>query len=194
MDCLIWLAIPGHQKCSCNRDRVWSWPWCPASLWHPFRAATQCTLGTMQSSKSLFFPLGTEHRYRAFWRIIKFWQFCKISWPSSLEAWSPMSVFRSVFFLASNRSKTTLSTKSSLWASTQSVTCIWTNTHPAATCTSFPTPWSPSTTTGSWHSALWVAPRVIPSRTDLIMSGSRWVMTQLSRSATVLSHPFWYSS
>ena len=35
--CLICLAIPGHQKHSCSRDRVQSQPWCPASQWHPFR-------------------------------------------------------------------------------------------------------------------------------------------------------------
>ena len=29
--CLISLAISGHQKCSCNKDSVWSWPLCPAS-------------------------------------------------------------------------------------------------------------------------------------------------------------------
>ena len=47
--CLISLAIPGHQKHSCNRERVWSWPWCPASQWHPFRVAVRCTLGTTNS-------------------------------------------------------------------------------------------------------------------------------------------------
>ena len=26
MACYIWLAIPGHQKHSCNKDKVWSWP------------------------------------------------------------------------------------------------------------------------------------------------------------------------
>ena len=31
IDCLIWLAIPGHQKHSHSKDKVWSWPWCPAS-------------------------------------------------------------------------------------------------------------------------------------------------------------------
>ena len=29
--CLICLAIPGHQKHSCNKDSVWSQPWCPTS-------------------------------------------------------------------------------------------------------------------------------------------------------------------
>ena len=44
--CFICLAIPGHQKHSCNKDNVWSWPWCPASWWHPFKAAVWCVLGT----------------------------------------------------------------------------------------------------------------------------------------------------
>ena len=26
MDCSICLVIPGHQKHSCNKDKVWSWP------------------------------------------------------------------------------------------------------------------------------------------------------------------------
>ena len=46
------------------------------------------------------------------------------------------SVFGSVFFWASNQSKTVLSTGSPLWASAQSFTCIWTNMHPMATQTS----------------------------------------------------------
>ena len=185
MDCHIWLVIPVHQKCSYNRDRVQSQPWCPASLWHPFRVATWCAFGTTKNSKSLLPPLGIEHRYRAFWWIIRFWWFSKISQPSSLEACSPKSVFRSVFFWASNQSKTVLSTDSSLWTSAQSVKWIWTNTHPAATCTSFSTPWSPSTTVGSWLSALWVAPWGTPSRKDLTISGLRWVVIQLSTSTMV---------
>ena len=31
IDCHIQLAIPGHQKHSCSKDKVQSWPWCPAS-------------------------------------------------------------------------------------------------------------------------------------------------------------------
>ena len=31
MDCCIWLVIPSYQKCSCNKDKVWSQPRCPAS-------------------------------------------------------------------------------------------------------------------------------------------------------------------
>ena len=56
--CLICLTIPGHQKCSCSRERVWSWPWCPASQGHPFRAAVWCDLGTMNNNRSSFSPLG----------------------------------------------------------------------------------------------------------------------------------------
>ena len=48
--CLICLAIPGHQKCSCNKERVWSQPWCPASLWHPLRAAVQCAFGPWRAT------------------------------------------------------------------------------------------------------------------------------------------------
>ena len=161
MDCHIWLVIPGHQKHSCNRDRVWSQPWCPASLWHPFRVATQCTSRTMKSRRSSFSPLGIEHRYRAFWWIMKFCQCCRISQPSPLEACPPKSVFWSVFFWASNQSKTALSTGSSLWASAQSIMCISTSMQPAATHTSCSKSWSPSIMVGSWTSAQCAAPGLL---------------------------------
>ena len=138
MDCCIWVVIPGHQKCSCNKDKVWSQPWCPASWWHPFRVAIQCTFGTTKSSKSSFLPLGIECRYKAFWWILTFWQFLKTSQPSSLEACSPKSVFRSVFFWASNQSNTVFSTGSSLCVLAQSVMCISTNIHPAVIIPLFP--------------------------------------------------------
>ena len=67
MDCCIWLFIPGQQKCSCNKDRVRSQPWWPASLWQPFKGVTQCALGTKKSRISLVSPLGIEHRYKAPW-------------------------------------------------------------------------------------------------------------------------------
>ena len=88
MDCCIWLIIPGQQKCSCSNDKVWSQPWWPASLWHPFKVATRWALGTTNSSKSSVAPLGIECRYKAPWWIKKFCQFCKIIWPSLLEVCS----------------------------------------------------------------------------------------------------------
>ena len=96
MDCCIWLAIPSHQKCSHNKEKVWSWPRWPASLWHPFRAAMQWALGTTKCRRSLVLPLGIEHRYRAPWWIVKFCWFHKISWPSLLEVCSARSAFKSV--------------------------------------------------------------------------------------------------
>ena len=194
MDCHIWLASPGHQKHSHNRDRVQSQPWWPASLWHPFRVVTQCAFGTRKSRRSSFLPLGMECRYRAFWWIMKFCWFHKISWPSSLEAHYSISVFKSAVLCTSNHFKTVLSMGSSLWASAQSVKCTWTNMCPVATCTSFSKLCSPSTMVGSWISAQCAVPRVIPLRIDLTMSGSRWVVIWLSTSATVLLHHFWYSS
>ena len=41
----IWESIPAHQNRSCSRYSVCSWPWCPASQWHPFMAATQWAVG-----------------------------------------------------------------------------------------------------------------------------------------------------
>ena len=83
---------------------------------------------------------------------------------------------------------------SSLWASVQSETCICTSVQPAVTHTSCSKQWSLSTTTGSWTSAQCTDPIATPSRVDLTEFGSSWVKTQLSTSATVLSHPFWYSN
>ena len=113
MDCCIWLAIAGHQKCSHNKDKVWSWPWWPASLWHPFTVVTWCALGTTKSRRSSILPLGIEQRYRAPWWIMKFCQFSKMSWPSLLEVCSARSVFKSVFFCAFSQSKTVLNVGSS---------------------------------------------------------------------------------
>ena len=50
MDFCIWLAIPGHQKCSLSSDKVWWWPWWLASLWHPFKVALQWSFGNTNSS------------------------------------------------------------------------------------------------------------------------------------------------
>ena len=194
MDCLIWLVIPGHQKHSRNKDRVWSWPWCPASLRHPFRAATQCAFGTMKTRRSSFSPLDIECRYKAFWWIVKFYRFGKISHPSSLKACSARSAFNSIFICTSNQSQTTLSTGSSFWTSVQSVSSICTSAQPVATCTSCSKPWSPLTMVGSWTSTQCTAPRVTQSRIDLTVSGSRFIVTWLNKSATVLSYPFWYSN
>ena len=60
-----------------------------------------------------------------------------------------------------------------------------TRTCPAAMHTSFSISWSPSTI---------AAPKVAPSRMDCTASRPRQVVIQLSTSATVLSHPFWYST
>ena len=52
----ICIAMSGHQNWSCNRDSVCCWPWCPASLWHPFIATTLWAIGTtncVASSSSL---------------------------------------------------------------------------------------------------------------------------------------------
>ena len=65
MDYCIWLIIPGHQKHSLSSANVQSWPWWPASLWHPFKVVTQWAFGATNSSKSLVLPLDIEHRYKA---------------------------------------------------------------------------------------------------------------------------------
>ena len=194
MDFCTWFIIPGHQKHSCNKDRVWSCPWWPASQWHPFRVTTQCALGTTKSRRSSVLPLGIEHRYKAPWWIAKFCWFCGISLSSSLEACSARSIFRFVCFCAFSQSKTVLNIRSSLRAFAQSVICISINRQPVATCVSCSKCWSPSTTAGSWTWAWCVIPKVTPLRMDFTVSRSSWVVAQLSTSATVLSCPFWYSN
>ena len=86
------------------------------------------------------------------------------------------------------------SSGSSFWAVAQSVTYISTRIHPVVTHTSFSNGWSFLMMAWFSPSALWEAPMVAPSRTACTASGSRWVVTQLKASATVLSCPFWYSN
>ena len=50
-------AMPGYQNQSCSKHSVCCWPWCPASQWHPFIAATQWAMGTM-NHKTSNSPLG----------------------------------------------------------------------------------------------------------------------------------------
>ena len=125
---------------------------------------------------------------------MKFWWFFHTIWPSSLEACSPRTVLRSVFFWVPNQFSMAFRTGYSFWAVAQLVTCILTCTCPAVVCTSFSILWSPSSTEGSWPSALSAIPNVTPTRTDCTALGPRQVVIQLRASTTVLSHPFWYSN
>ena len=43
----ICMAMLGHQNQSCSRYSINCWPWCPASQWHPFIAATWWAVGTI---------------------------------------------------------------------------------------------------------------------------------------------------
>ena len=119
--------MPGHQKCSHNKDKVWSCPWWSTSQWHPFKVVTQWALGTTKIRRSLVSPLGVEHRYKTPWWTIEFCPFYKMSLPSLLE----VCAFKSVFFCAFTQSNTVLNIGSSFWASAQSVTCICTSVWPA---------------------------------------------------------------
>ena len=51
-------AIPGYQNWSCSKYSICCWPRCPAFWWHPFKAATQCAMGTMNHITSSNLPLG----------------------------------------------------------------------------------------------------------------------------------------
>ena len=125
---------------------------------------------------------------------MKFWWFLHTIWPSSLETCSSRSVLQSIFFLASNQCNMASSSVSSLRDVAQLVIGISTRTCPAVTQTSFSVLWLKSTMAESSPSALWVAPKVTPSRMDCMSSGPRLVVIWLSISATVLSHLFWYSN
>ena len=175
-DFCTWSLVPGHQKCSLNKDNMRSCPWWPTSWWHLFRAATWCALGVMKSKTSSVSPLGIDYRYKAPWWIVKFCWFCRISLPSSLEVWSARRVFKLVWICAFSHSSTTLNIGSSLWALAQSVTCISTIGQAAVTHTSCSTHWSPSIMAGSWVSAWCAAPRATLLRTDFtdLLCGNQW--------------------
>ena len=191
MDFCTWFVIPGHQKHSYNKHREWSYPWWPTSRLHLFKAVAWWALGTIKSRRSSVLPSGIECRYMAPWWIMKFCQFHRISQPSSLEVCSARSIFKSVCFCAFSQSNTVPNIRSSFWASAQSVTCISTNGQPTVMCTSCSKCQSPSTMAGLWISAWCIIPKAIPSRMDFTVSWSSKVLTQLSTSATILSHSFW---
>ena len=100
--------MPGHQKCSCNKSRVWLCPSWPASQLHPFKVVTQWALGTTKCRRSSVSPLAIEHRYKAPWWTMKFCQLCRSSLPSLLEACSAQSAFKSAFFCAFSQFNTAL--------------------------------------------------------------------------------------
>ena len=50
-------AILGYQNWSCSKYRVFCWPWCPASQWHPFMADTQWAMGTTNHKTSSNSPV-----------------------------------------------------------------------------------------------------------------------------------------
>ena len=50
---VISLVIPGHQNCSCMRERERCWPWWAASRWHPSNAMPWCDWGTIKHHRSL---------------------------------------------------------------------------------------------------------------------------------------------
>ena len=99
-----------------QQDRVWSHPWWPAFLWHLFKVVTWWALGMTKSRRPLVSTLGIEWLYKAPWWIVKFCWFCKISLPSSLEACSARSAFKSVFFCAFSQFNTVLNIGSPLWS------------------------------------------------------------------------------
>ena len=54
----ICVAIPVYQSWSCSKYSICCWPWCPASLWHPFMVATQWAVGTTNHKTSPNSPVG----------------------------------------------------------------------------------------------------------------------------------------
>ena len=61
----IWAAMPGHQSLPYSKHSVHCWPWCQASLWHPFMLVTQWALGTKNCRTSSNSPVGVWWWYRA---------------------------------------------------------------------------------------------------------------------------------
>ena len=128
--CDIWMALPGHQRCSCSKNKVWSWPWCPASgdnhsEWHPDVPLGQQRVLNHHSppwvwciGRGLFGGSQNSGNQSAI----------------HTRGMLSQSVFRSIFYWVSSQSNKLFSTGSSLCILAQSVTCISTNTHPVATC------------------------------------------------------------
>ena len=105
--CLICLATPGHQKCSCNRERVQSWPWCPASQWHPCVKQQFDALWVQRIVTDPHSPLLGWSASRGYLRReVKFWQFLHTIQPSLLIILSPRSFLRSAFFLDPSHCRT----------------------------------------------------------------------------------------
>ena len=63
----ICVAMLGHQNQSCHRYSVCCWPWCPASLWHPFIAATWWATENMNHITSPSLSAGVWQWFRAPW-------------------------------------------------------------------------------------------------------------------------------
>ena len=144
MACHNWLVIPSHQKHSCNRERVWSRPWYPASLWHPSGQQLDVPLGLQKAEDFHSHPWAWS---RGIGLSDEVWNsadsarsVCPTHWRHALltASLNPLS------FALPTSLKSTLNTGSSFWALAQSVTCICTSTWLVATCTSCSKPWSPS--------------------------------------------------
>ena len=111
----ICIAMPGHQNWSCNRDSVCHWPWCPASLWHPFMATSWLYelwgLQTTELLPSLFPGYGGDRGHPD--RSMNFFLSLRMAMPSSVVVWSPRRCFRSCTLWEEIHSITILSMGSS---------------------------------------------------------------------------------
>ena len=122
----ICMAIPGHQNQSCSRYRVCCWPWCPASWWHPFMAATWWAMETTKLQNSFHFTSWCVAMVEGSLVECQLFLLMKDSFPSSMFALSPSRCFRSCTSWLEIYSIMVLSIGSSCWAITQSVTCRFT--------------------------------------------------------------------
>ena len=194
MDCCIWLAMPGHQKCSCNKDRYS----CDLDDPHPYGTHSRRWHnrpqgpGRVEDFQSHLWALSTGTN-----SLDELWNSAdsvRSAQSSSLEMCSARSAFKSIFFCAFSQSNTVLNIGSSYWASAQSVMCICTRMWAAVTCTSCSNWQLPLTTARLSTSARCMVPTVTPLRIDLTVSSSSQAVSWLKASTSVLSCPFWYSN
>ena len=127
---------------------------------------TQCAFKAIKSNRFSFSPLGMEHRERVFWRVMKFWWFCHTHVALLTRSMPPG--------VSSDQSSSGPLTSSTQHLVQDLLSGLWPNWSCASQLV-LALQWHIPlflcyghliTTTGSQPSALWVVPRVVPSRMD----------------------------
>ena len=168
-----------------TRTVLYCWPWCPASLWHPFMATILWAVGTMNHTRF----------FQALWPqcstvVIEgtlggAWNFsCSLMMaiPSSVVVWSPKKCFRSCTLWVEILSITDLEYGTLLVVQPPSPldeslhVCGWPSLGLQFLQLAYVSFHQASDTTRSWALALPTVPTVTPSRIDFTTSASNFDM------------------